>query len=196
MNRRLDRRGAGGRDLGWTAPPGLEQLRHLGVPAIPSHGDQILTFEPHPPRVRARIEQHTQGTHMPFANREVNRLGVPVLGSKKVRVPLEHRAERRHVTVASGGHRVPDVAPPTRPRSVRLFEGQRRWSNHGPYRVEQWLDPTSTREPPRLAADPVDGPPQVMRHTLTGSWAPGSRRVSARDTSGRSASARRRIITL
>ena len=68
--------------------------------------------------------------HVPRERRS-ELLGIPVLGPVEVRISLEQGLESRHVTIAGGGHRVPDIAPTARPRSVGLFEGQRRWSNHG-----------------------------------------------------------------
>src|SRR5262249_47363005 len=47
---------------------------------------------------------------MPFANGEMNRLGIPVIRLAQARIALEQPLKRRHVANRGGSDRVPEVA--------------------------------------------------------------------------------------
>src|SRR5262245_60368323 len=88
----------------------LKKLCDAFMAPVPGHLDETAIVIAIPLRVGACFQKDLHRREMPCANREVNRLGIPVFRLAQARIALEQPPKRRRVAGRGGSDRVPDVA--------------------------------------------------------------------------------------
>ena len=81
---------------------GFQHLGNSFMPTVESDRDQIVACQRHEIHVGACVQQQPNCLSMTLADREPDRLGVPVFGTDEVGVAREKAAERRHVALGGG----------------------------------------------------------------------------------------------